>query len=207
MSNLFDKITGISTSYTSTSITDTSKSWTTNYYVGWYVVIDSTEYEITANTSDTLTFDNSLADNADYSIEFVGRDFLTELESDCSNTTKIPSALISKKYNQVNVDLTNKIFAYLRKLITDDFDPMANILNLTIMQQSFGYFLLAKIFQDLMIDQNSFESFKGYNMYEKSYNDGIKDALSLIQIDFDEDGEADAIEKNNSVSSYTFLNR
>ena len=44
-------------------------------------------------------------------------------------------------------------------------------------------------------------------MYEKNYNDGIKDGLSLIQIDFDEDGEADAEEKKKGTSTYSFLGR
>ncbi len=207
MSKLFDKITGTTTSYDSSSITDSTASWTEDQFVDWYVVIDDTEYQITANTTDSLSFSNSLSSNLTYSIEFIGRDYLTELESDLSNSTKVPDALISKKYNQANLDLHNKVFSYLRKLNESDFNPLDNILNLEILQQAFAYYMLSKIYQDLMVDQESFEGFKGYNMYEKSYIDGIKDGLALLQIDYDEDGEADYNEKADSASTFSFLSR
>lgn len=207
MSKLFDKITGTITSYDSSSVTDSSASWEVDYYKDWYVTLDGTEYQITSNTATTLSFTNSISSLLDYSIEFVGRTFLTELESDASNTTKIPDALISKKYNQANSDLHNKVYAYLRGLYTTDFDPMDNIFNIICMQQSFGYYLLAKIYQDLMIDQDSFEGFKGYNMYEKSYIETVKDSLALIQVDFDEDGVLDADEQTQSAATYAFLSR
>lgn len=208
MDRLFDKTSGTSTSYNSSGITDSSAAWVVDEFVDWYVTIGSTEYLITANTTNTLSFTNALAANAAYEIAFVGRDYLTEIESECSDTTRIPSALISKKYAQVNNDLNNKVFAYLRNLCTNDtFDPLENILNLIILQQSFAYLLLTKIYEDLSIEQDSFESFKGFNMYGKAYNDTIKDALALIQIDFDEDGVADYDEKNKSVSSMNFFTR
>lgn len=208
MAKLFDKISGTSTSFDSDGITDSTASFTEDALVGWFAVIDSVEYEITANTTTTLSFANSLTENSDYEIVFVGRDFLTQIESECSDTTRIPSALIEKKYAQVNNDLQNKVFAYLRGLYTNStFDPLTNILNLTILQQTFAYLLLSKVYEDLSIQQDSFESFKGFNMYAKNYGDGVKDALALIQIDFNEDGVADFDEKNRSVSSMGFLSR
>lgn len=207
MANIFDKITGTSTSFDENGITDNTKNFTVNYYVGWFIVINSVEYKITANTATTISFENSIVANSDYSIRFVGRTFLTELESDASNDIKIPDSLIDNKYNQVNVDITNKVFAYLRKLTTKDFDPLANILNLIIMQQTFAYLLLSKVYNDLTIDQNSFESFKAYNTYDKNYNDTIKDSLALLQIDFNEDGEANYNEITSSASTYVYLSR
>lgn len=207
MVKLFDKVTGTSTSYNSSGITDSSATWDINQFKDWYVVILGNEYLITSNNKTTLFFENSLTTNGNYIIEFIGRTFLTELESDVSNTTKIPDALISKKYNQANSDISNKIFAYLRNLYTSEFDPLANILNLEIMQQSFAYYLLAKIYQDIMIDQESFEGFKGYNMYEKSYIETVKDSLSLLQIDTNKDGKADPSEKTDAISAYSFLSR
>ena len=207
MANIFDKITGTSTSFDENGITDNTKNFTVNYYVGWFIVINSVEYKITANTATTISFENSIVANSDYSIRFVGRTFLAELESDASNDIKIPDSLIDNKYNQVNVDITNKVFAYLRKLTTKDFDPLANILNLIIMQQTFAYLLLSKVYNDLTIDQNSFESFKAYNTYEKNYNDTIKDSLALLQIDFNEDGEANYNEITSSASTYVYLSR
>lgn len=207
MVKLFDKVSGTSTSFTATGITDSSASWTVDEFKDWFVTFDGTEYKITSNTTDTLVFDNAIVANNTYEIAFIGRTFLTEMESDMSNATKVPDALISKKYEQVNIDLSNKVFAYLKKLYTSSFDPLTKILNLEILQQSYAYNLLGKIYQDLMIDQESFEGFKGYNMYEKSYNDGIRDSLSLLQIDLNSDGEANANEKAYAVSNVTYLNR
>lgn len=207
MTKLFDKITGTITSYDSGGITDSSASFKADYYKDWFVTLGGIEYKITSNTATTLSFENSISSNLDYSIEFLGRTFLTELESDCANTTKVPDALIEKKYNQANNDIHNKIFAYLRGYYKGTYDPLVNIFNLIVMQQSFGYYVLSKIYQDLMIDQDSFESFKGYNMYEKSYIEGVKDSLALLQLDINSDSTIDAKEKAESASVYSFLTR
>ncbi len=207
MAKLFDKITGTSTSYSATGITDSSANFVINYYKDWTINIAGTEYLITGNTQTTLNFTNSLSANVDYSIEFVGRTFLTKTESDCSNTTKIPNTLLQKKYDLVNSDIHNKVFSYLKSLYKQDFDPLTNILNLTVLQQVFAYLFLAKIYQDLMIDQESFEGFKGYNMYNKDFIDNIKDALSLLQIDFNEDGEANLGEQISNGSTSIFMSR
>lgn len=207
MSNLFDKETGTTTSFDSSKVTDSSKSWTVNQFKNWYIEINGTEYQIDSNTETELLFTNAIAANYSYTIAFVGRSKLTELESDCSNTTKIPSDLISKKYNQSNQDIHSKVFANLRSFLTSEFDPLNNIKNLYCLQQVFSYYLLSKIFQDLSISEDSFESFKGYNMYEKSYNDGIRDALSMLQIDFDESGTIEYDEKNRAPASVSFFSR
>ena len=207
MAKLFNKVTGTSTSFISTGITDSGASWTVDQFKDWFVIFDSIEYKITSNTVDTLVFDNSITTNNTYEIQFIGRTFLNEIESDIANTTKISDDLLSKKYNQANADLSNKVFAYLRSNYTSDFDPLNYILNLEEMQQPFAYYLLGKVYSDLMIDHESFEGFKSYNMFEKSYNDTIKDSLSLLQLDYNKDGEADASEKAYSVSSQTYMSR
>lgn len=207
MTKLFDKETGTTTAYAATKVTDSTKTWVVNQFQNWYVTINSVEYQITSNTETELLFANAIAANFTYSIAFVGRTKLAELESDASNTTKITAALIANKYNQANQDIHSKVFAFLRSFIRTGFDPMENIANLYCLQQVFAYFLLSKIYQDLSINQDSFESFKGYNMYEKSYNDGIRDALSMLQIDFDADGSISATEKNRPASSVAFFSR
>lgn len=201
MVKLFDKITGTTTSFDSEGVTDSTANWKTDQFKEWWVTIDGAEYLITSNNATKLFFSNSISSNNSYIIAFVGREFLTQTESDVSNVIKIPDALIAKKYNQANFDLSNKIFSYLRGLYRQDFDPLEQIFNIYAMQQSFAYLVLAKIYQDLMIDQESFEGFKGYNMYEKSYNDGINDSLSLLQIDLDKDGVVDVEEEKGFLSS------
>ena len=207
MATLFDKVIGTSTSFDSEGITDTNQAWIVDQFKGWFVVIDSATYQITSNTTEKLLFSNSIASNFSYSIEFVSRTFLTEIESDASDIVKIPDSLLSNKYNQANSDVSKKVFVFLRGLYSDSFDPLASILNLDEMQQTFAYFVLGRIYQDLMIDQESFESFKGYNMYEKSYNDSLRDSLSLLQIDFNKDGEVNAEELTHSAATLTFLGR
>lgn len=207
MTKLFDKISSTTTSVAVDGVVDSTKSWAVDQFKDWFVVISGVEYKITSNTETKLFFSNSISGNHDYEISFVGRSFMLELESDLSDTTKIPDALILKKYNQANTDIHNKIFANLKLYATTEFDPMENILNLICMQQCFAYYLLSKIYQDLSINQDSFEAFKGYNMYEKSFNDSIKDSLSMIQLDINKNGEADVDEIRHPVSSSSFMSR
>ncbi len=218
MTTLFDKISGNYDSFDSNGITDIAASFKVNEFKDWYVTIASTEFRITSNTATTLSFSNSLASTGSYEIAIVGRVNLTELESDFSNLVKIDDAIISKKYNQANTDMSKRVTAYLRPLygmdrafytlkgsFVNDFDPFANILNLEIMQQSFAYYLTYLVFKDLSIDEASYNTFKSEDNFTL-FKDTVKDSLSLIQIDFDEDGEADSEEKRNAVS-YTRLTR
>lgn len=207
MTNLFDTYIGSVSSYNSNGMTDSSAAWTVNKYAGWYVYFrnESKSFKITSNTANTLVFSNDLTGSlSTYEIVFVSRDRIAEIESDASNATMMPNAFLDKKYNLANFDISSKVFSYLRSQYRDDFDPLANILNLTSLQQVFCYYILAKAYQDLSINQDSFESFKGYNMYEKSYNDGIKDALSLLQIDLDQSGTitADELKSNEGAIKY-----
>lgn len=209
MTNLFSKETGLATSFTSTKIVDSTKTWKTNQFQNWFVAINSQDYQIVSNNSNELIFNNNLtiSSNLNYTISFVNRARLSEVESDSLDTIKIPDDLINKKYNQANNDISTKIFANLRSFTKTDFNPLNNIANLYAMQQVFCYFVLAKIFQDLSINQDSFEAFKGYNMYEKSYNDNIKDAIALLQIDFDQSGTIDVNEQNKPSSNTAFFSR
>lgn len=207
MTNLFDKSSGSVSSYNSSGMTNSTAAWTVNQYAGWYVYFATlgVSYKITSNTATTLSFSNSIAvDPVSYSIEFVSRSRISEIESDATNTTMMSDSFLDKKYNLANFDISSKVFSYLRSQYRDDFNPLANILNLTSLQQVFCYYILAKAYQDLSINQDSFESFKGYNMYEKSYNDGIKDALSLLQIDLDQSGAitADELKSNEGAIKY-----
>ena len=207
MTNLFDRYTGTVSSYDSTSLTDSTANWTVNEYAGWYVLVgeDNKSFKITSNTATTLTFDNDLNGTLhNFYITFVSRDRIAEIESDASNATMMSNAFLFKKHDLANYDISSKVFAYLRSQYREDFDPLANILNLTSLQQVFCYYVLAKAYQDLSINQDSFESFKGYNMYEKSYNDTIKDALQMLQIDLDQSGTLDNSEilSNNGAIKY-----
>jgi hypothetical protein len=218
MTTLFDKVSGSYDSFDANGITDSTASFKIDEFKNWYVTIASVEYQITSNTATTLSFSNALASTGSYEIAFVGRDYLNQLESDYSNTTKISDDLISKKYNQSNIDVSNRLVAYLRGLygmntnsyavngaFVSDFDPLANILNLDIMQQTFAYYMTYLVFKDLSLDTDSQNYFKSEDFFTL-FKSTIKDSLALIQIDFNEDGEASNEEKRDSVS-YTRLTR
>ena len=215
--NLFEKSEGISTSSDSEGIIDSAKTFEVNKYKGWFCEITYTvetvemffNLKIASNTATKIVFEEAIDFPAevDYNIAFVNRLYLQDIESDAANTVKLTDDLLNSKYKQVNIDLSNKVFSYLRGFYKTDFDPLNKILNLTVLQQVYSYSLLAKTYQDLSIDQDSFEAFKGYNMYEKSYIDGIRDALSLLQIDFNNDGEANSQEIVNPAATFVFMSR
>lgn len=214
MITLFDKVTGSYDSFDSSGITDSTASFTKNEFKDWYIKIGSGGlFQITSNDETTLYFSNTLSQVDTYEISFVNRDFLEEIESDFSDTVKIPDSLITKKYNQTNKDISNRVVAYLRPLygmdtsyytpkdrFVSDYDPLENILNLEIMQQSYAYYLIYLIFKDLSLDQESHNYFKSEDHFTL-FKSTIKDSLSLLQIDFDEDGEADNEEKRNSANT------
>ncbi len=223
MTTLFDKVSGNydSLSVPNGSITDSTASFQIDQFKGWFYMIGTTEFLIISNTATTLFTSGSLSGfgtSGTYLIAYVGRSYLNQIESDFSNMTKISDDLISKKYDQTNIDISNRVVAYLRPLygmdrsfytlkgsFINDFDPLENILNLEIMQQVFAYYLIYLVFKDLSLDQDSHNYFKSEDHFTL-FKNTVKDSLSLIQIDFNEDGEADSEEKRNAVS-YTRLTR
>lgn len=210
MTNLFDGYSGIPTSHTATTLTDDTANWVVNQWVGWSICFrnDNLNFTIVSNTATTITWTGDLSGNpTTYDIHFVSRDKLAQIESDAANADLMSEDFLHKKYALANYDISAKVFAYLRSQYRSDFDPLANILNLTSLQQVYCYYVLAKAYQDLSINQDSFESFKGYNMYEKSYNDTIKDALSVLQLDLDQDGVVDNSEILNNNGAMRYLTR
>jgi hypothetical protein len=200
MTNLFDNIIGSYTAADAESITDDTASWQENQFKNWYCIIQGDEYLITRNTATKLYFQNSVFPIGPYEIIFIFKTYILKTESDLSNTTKIPEDLLRKKYYITNLDLSQKVFAYIRSNFSVDFDPTKNILNLYVMQRAFAYYLLYLLYADLMISAEGFDNYKSVSYYEK-YSSMLKDALALIQLDYDEDGEVDWDEQKNSVST------
>lgn len=203
MANLFDTVEGNYTSATTTSIADSSAEWKVDQFKNWYVIVSGTEYKITSNTTNTLSFANSLPGTGSYKIIFIYRAYLLTLESDLSNTTKIPDSLLDLKYDPTNTKISNEVFAYIRVNFTSTFDPTQNMLNQYVMQEAFAYYMLYLIYLDLMISGDSFDKLKmeiNYNQYKED----LKNNKALLQLDFDEDGEADFNEEKNSVSTSFF---
>ncbi len=182
----------------------TSADYKVNYYKGWFCVIDGVEYEITENSKTEIFFNNSLSTAGTFEIVFLGREFLKRIDSDFDDSVKIPDNLISNKYLMASNDIQIRIEEALKLQITEDFNPIENILNLGNLQYSFSYHICQSVFMDLNGDFGS-SFFNERSVYfENIYKTNIKKALSTLIIDRDEDNEADYEEKKESVGIYRF---
>ena len=165
MTTLFDKISGVSTETSGDGVVDSSADFRIDEFKGFFVCAGGVERLILSNTKTKLVTGFTFNNDGAYEIAIINRDYLNEIESDFSDTTKISDDLISKKYAQTNIDVSNRTVAYLRPLygmdnsfykkngsFVDDFDPLENILNLRIMQQTFAYYLIYLVFKDLSLD-------------------------------------------------------
>ena len=202
--SLFAKLLGSFDSFDSGGITDSAASFKPNYYTGWIALVNNVEYIITGNTASTLYFSNQITAVGDYEIAFIGRNYLIQFESDCSNLIKIPDQLITSKYYIADTDLTNEVTVYLRGLNTSSFNPLNNILNLTVLQPAFAYHVLDLIYRDLMIDGSSYEAFKSLDMYRKDYSSSLSVGKALLEVDYNQNGTADPNEVRISASTVFF---
>jgi hypothetical protein len=204
LTTLFDKFTGNFTSYDNTKIVVASASYKVNYYKGWFCVIDGVEYEITGNSATEIFFNNSLSSTGAFEVVFVGREFLKRIDSDFNDTDKIPDNLISNKYLMASNDIQIKIEEALKLQITEDFNPIENILNLGNLQYAFSYHICQSVFMDLngKFGSSFFNEKSVY--FETIYKSNVKNALSTLIIDRDKDNEADYEEKKESVGIYRF---
>ncbi len=202
LTTLFDKFTGNFTSYDNTKIVVASASYKVNYYKGWFCVIDNVEYEITNNSATEIFFNNSLSSIGTFEIVFLGREFLKRIDSDFEDIVKIPDSLISNKYLMASNAIQIRIEESLKLQITDDFNPIENILNIGNLQYAFSYYIAQSIFMDL--NGKSGSSF--YNeksvYFESMYKNNL--VLSTLIIDRDEDGKVDAKERKESIGIYQF---
>jgi hypothetical protein len=206
METLFDTYSGRSTSNSTTTLTDNLADWKVNEYQEWYVDIQSVgEVKILSNTSDTLTFESvdPFISPAYYDISLVGREYLKKIESDASDTTKITTDLIDKKYEQTNIDLSNKVVAYLKKLYTKEFDPTKYIFNQLVLQRPYAYYMLFLIYSDLSIHRNSRDEYKKED-YFNQYSYLVNDALALLKVDYNKDGVEDTNEIQQSASTMIY---
>lgn len=202
LTTLFDKFTGNFTSYDNTKIVVASASYKMNYYKGWFCVIDGVEYEITSNSATEIFFNNSLSSIGTFEIVFLGREFLKRIDSDFEDTTKIPDSLISNKYLMASNAVQIRIEESLKLQITDDFNPIENILNIGNLQYAFSYYIAQSIFMDLN-GKNGSSFYNEKSVYfETMYKNNL--VLSTLIIDRDEDGKVDAKERKESIGIYQF---
>lgn len=202
LTTLFDKFTGDFTSYDNSKIVVAGADYKINYYKGWFCVINGTEYEITGNSATEIFFNNSLSAIGTFEIVFIGREFLKRIDSDFSDNAKIPDDLISNKYLMASNDIQIRIEEALKLQITDNFNPIENILNLDNLQYAFSYHIAQAVFMDLHGGGEFYNEKSAY--FETTYKVNVKNALSTLIIDRDQDNKADIEEKKESVGIYRF---
>ena len=202
ITTLFDKFTGISTAFDNTKIVVSGASYKVNYYKGWFCVINGTEYKITANTATEFFFNNSLVANGAFEIVFLGREFLKRIDSDFDDLEKTPDALIASKYLMASNDLQIKIEEQLKLGITDNFNPVDNILNIGNLQYAFSYHVCQNIYMDLNGKKGSSFYAEKSLYYESTYKVNSKTAISTLIIDKNQDNIADTEERKASIGTY-----
>jgi len=202
LTTLFDKFTGNFTSYDNSKIVVASASYKVNYYKGWFCVIDGVEYEITSNSATEIFFNNSLTSTGTFEIVFLGREFLKRIDSDFEDIDKIPNSLISNKYLMASNAIQIRIEESLKLQITDDFNPVENILNIGNLQYAFSYYIAQSIFMDLNGKYGSSFYNEKSVYFESMYKNNL--VLSTLIIDRDEDGKVDAKERKESIGIYQF---
>lgn len=167
------------------------------------------EYEITANTQTKIFFENTLTGTGIFIVKFVIRDSLLFFESDLSNTTKIPDALLVKKIDITKNFFKEKIkgqFRHLYNVYSDDTDPLDRIKNLYEIQTIFSYYLLHEIFMDLSIEEGDHNDYKS-RTFLKKYRDLMQDSFSLLSVDQDDNLTLSNEEKSVSQNKGTILSR
>jgi len=202
LTTLFNKFTGNFASYDNSKIVVAGADYKINYYKGWFCVINGTEYEITGNSKTDIFFNNSLSAIGNFEIVFIGRDFLKRIDSDFKDNVKIPDDLISNKYLMASNDIQIRIEEALKLQITDIFNPIENILNLDNLQYAFSYHIAQAVFMDLHGGGEFYNEKSGY--FETIYKVNVKNALSTLIIDRDQDNKVDIEEKKESVGIYRF---
>jgi len=202
LTTLFNKFTGNFASYDNSKIVVAGADYKVNYYKGWFCVINGTEYEITGNSKTDIFFNNSLSAIGNFEIVFIGRDFLKRIDSDFKDNVKIPDDLISNKYLMASNDIQIRIEEALKLQITDIFNPIENILNLDNLQYAFSYHIAQAVFMDLHGGGEFYNEKSGY--FETIYKVNVKNALSTLIIDRDQDNKVDIEEKKESVGIYRF---
>ena len=208
MATIFDDVTGTTTAFDSTKITDSSKSFDINRFRSWDVTVDSSVYNIDTNTSTELFFPNTVSANGAYTISFVTRTSLQKFDDDAASSTKMPDTLLSSKIGITKTLFDKKIKAKFMNLysVFSTTDPMTLIYNLGELKQPFAYYVLYEIYTDLMIDQEDINVMKS-EMFFNKFKNSLNDCMSLLAVDMNESGSISNAEQDTNVSRGILLSR
>lgn len=208
---IFDAVTGTTTAYTSTTITDSSAAFVVDFYRGWTVAVDSVEYDIVSNTETTLTISsaNLMASNDTYSINFLTRATLAKIDDKASNITYFPNALVTSKINQTYIDFEQKIYAKYKYLLTSFTDgelPQDYVYNLFRLKQTMSYYCLESMYIDAAIQDNDFALYRA-EYSRKKYRDTLENSLGLLAVDVDKTGAYTNKELGTKFTGSIYLSR
>jgi len=214
---LFNPVTGSYTiaadSLANDGLTIPGSEFGIDYYKNWFIKLSYgagptvDEFQILSNTATKLYFANTVATVGTYSIEFVTKAYLTDIESDMGSN-KVSTALAISKINRAAEDMEQKIYAYFKHLYAsfDETDPLLLILNLFQIQKAFAYLAISKTYMDLIVEPGDTNDLKKED-YRTLFKDLIRDAMSLLAVDYNEDGELKNAEKATSLGNGGLLSR
>ena len=114
--------------------------------------------------------------------------------------------MINNKYLMASNELQIRIEEAYKLDITNDFNPIKNILNLGNLQYAFSYYICQAIFVDLSSDYGDSKGFFNQRSvyFEDTYKSNIKSALSSLIIDKDKNNIADVEERKESKGIISF---
>lgn len=205
---MFDLVSGVATSVSSSGLVDTSQKWVIDFYKNWIITINSVEYTILGNTETALDFSNALVGTPTYKITFTTLPMITGIESDMGNVQKVPATLYLQKEVMTKRFFEQKIKAKFRNLYLayDNIDPLTLIYNLYEIQIAYCYYLIAQIYFDLIIEPGDTNELK-YIAYMKNFKAIFDDSIELLAVDVDESGSISNKELAASSGSGSLLSR
>jgi hypothetical protein len=208
---IFDHIYGITTSYSSRTITDNTKILTVDYYRGWTAILPSEEVEIISNTIDTMTSngDNTLSENVTYEVALLTRAVLAKTDKRLLSTVMYPDSVLNPKIRQTYVDFEQKVYSKFKNLLTQFTDgelPQDYIYNLFRLKQSMVYHCLALVFLEDSIMDDDFK-FTLSVQYRSKSKEAFNDSIGLVTVDLDKSGAYSNAELSKNMSRNMYLGR
>lgn len=185
-----------------------------NYFKKWSVSLTispnaAVSYLVTSSDAAKLYFTNALTGGGTYSVDFINRAILTTYESMISFVNKVPDALLNSKIALTKDyfdKLVRKNFRNKYDDVSVDTDPMTLITNLYEIQDAFCYYCLFLIFTDTQILKDDMSAYKS-DKYYKQYQAMLKESMSLIAFDENEDSKISNAEKSASAGKGYLLER
>ena len=215
---LFQPLTGSYTidasSLDGDGLTISGADFALDYYTCWFIKLTYgagptvDEFQITGNTATKLLFTNTIAEVGTYSVEFITKNYLEDIESDMGST-KVSDSLAADKIALAGDDMEKKIYANFKNLyaqFANDVEPLLLVLNLYQIQRQYGYKAIAMTYMDLIVEPGDTNDLKKED-YRGFFKDTIKDALSLLAVDLDQDDTLDNDEKAKNSGTGGLLSR